>query len=154
MPCVSSSACSCGFVHNCRSSDNRAEGSFAERSVASDNYRGEWLGCIGALQVLLAVISTTDINLDSISSVHAHTDNIGVVTHNRHLHWTLSDTQPQGDLIRVGKEYRRRIPFCVTIIMLLGTWTWIGYCVGINLHVSSRRIAIWMYLRNQPSYKR
>ena len=38
---------------------------------------------------------------------------MGVVNHNRHLHWTLSDTQLQGDLIRVGKEYRRRIPFCV-----------------------------------------
>ena len=114
MPFVSSAACSCGFLLYCSSSDNRAEGSFAERSDDSDNYRGEWLGCIGALQVLLPVISTNDLTLDSIPPVHAHTDNMGVVvTHNRHLHWSLSDTQPQADLKRVGKEYRRRIPFCV-----------------------------------------
>ena len=59
-------------------------------------------------------IHSTDLTLDSISPVHAHTDNMGVVnhSHSQHLHWTLSDTQPQGDLMRVGKEHRR-IPFCV-----------------------------------------
>ena len=44
MPFVSSPACSCGFLLYCRISDNRAEGTFAERSDDSDNYRGEWLG--------------------------------------------------------------------------------------------------------------
>eukprot|EP00984_Skeletonema_dohrnii_P019120 scaffold9073_cov180-Skeletonema_dohrnii-CCMP3373.AAC.7 len=49
---------------------------FAEESDNADNYRGEWLGSIGALQVLLAVISTTSVSLDAIPPVHAHCDNM------------------------------------------------------------------------------
>ena len=71
---------SCAFVLNCSSTDKRAIGSFAEESDNADNYRGEWLGSIGTLQVLLAVIviSTTSVSLDAIPPVQAHCDNMGV----------------------------------------------------------------------------
>eukprot|EP00984_Skeletonema_dohrnii_P029843 scaffold20741_cov91-Skeletonema_dohrnii-CCMP3373.AAC.2 len=63
------------------STDKRAIGSFAEESDNADNYRGEWLvGSIGALQVLLAVTSTTSVSLDAIPPVQAHCDNMGGIS--------------------------------------------------------------------------
>ena len=59
MPPVSSQSCSFAFVLYCSYTDKRANGSFAEQSENADYYRGEWLGCIGALQVLLAVLLTS-----------------------------------------------------------------------------------------------
>ena len=92
----------------------RAVGSFAEESDNADNYRGEWLGCIGALQVLLAVISTSSVSLQSIPPVQAHCDNMGVVYHNKDLSRSLPEKQAQADLIRLCREYRRRLGFQVT----------------------------------------
>jgi hypothetical protein len=50
----------------------------------ADNYRGEWLGCIGALRVLLLLAVrlltlTSSVSLRSIPPVQAHCDNMGVV---------------------------------------------------------------------------
>lgn len=101
MPQLSLDACSCAFVLYCSSSDKLAIGSFAEESENADNYRGEWLGCIGALQVLLAVISTTSVSLDSIPPVNAHCDNMGVINHNANLTRSLSEDQAQADLILI-----------------------------------------------------
>eukprot|EP00984_Skeletonema_dohrnii_P027901 scaffold17614_cov185-Skeletonema_dohrnii-CCMP3373.AAC.1 len=113
MPQLTSQACSCGFVLYCSSTDKRAIGSFAEESDNADNYRGEWLGSIGALQVLLAVISTTSVSLDAIPPVQAHCDNMGVINHNQNLTRSLPEKQAQADLIRLCWEYRRRLGFSI-----------------------------------------
>ena len=113
MPQLTSQACSCGFVLYCSSTDKRAIGSFAEESDNADNYRGEWLGSIGALQVLLAVISTTSVSLDAIPPVQAHCDNMGVINHNHNLTRSLPEKQAQADLIRLCREYRRRLGFSI-----------------------------------------
>jgi hypothetical protein len=110
---LSSQACSCAFVLYCTYTEKRAIGSFAEMSDNADNYRGEWLGCIGALRVLVAVLLTSSVSLESIPPVQAHCDNMGVVSHNKNLTRSLPDKQAQADLIRLCREYRRRLGFPV-----------------------------------------
>jgi hypothetical protein len=100
MPQVSSQACSCAFVLYCSYTDKRAIGLFAEQSDNVDNYRGGWLGCIGAPRVLLAVLLTSSVSLESLPPFQAHCDNMGVVIHNKNLTRSLPDKQARADLIR------------------------------------------------------
>ena len=80
--------------------------------VNADSYHGEGLDVLVRFRCFwqsypLLIYLWTRFNRFMLTLI------IWVVNHNRHLHWSLSDTQLQAYLIRIFKEYRRRIHFCV-----------------------------------------
>jgi hypothetical protein len=102
MPKVNSQVCSMALVIYCRLTDNILECTWAERSQAADNYRGESGVCAGL--ILRAAAST----------LSTYCDNLGLVRHTEWLSSPLLEKQAQADILRLYKKLLRELPFPVT----------------------------------------
>ena len=90
------------LVIYCRLTDNILECTWAERSQAADNYRGESGVCAGL--ILRAAAST----------LSTYCDNLGLVRHTEWLSSPLLEKQAQADILRLYKKLLRELPFPVT----------------------------------------
>ena len=82
MPESSKEASSGAFILYCKATGKEARGTFAEHSPESSNYRGELLGSLGPLLLILAAIkSNPQISPANIPPVDIYCDNKGLLSH-------------------------------------------------------------------------
>lgn len=103
-------ACLGAFIMHCTNTGLEVKGCMADASPNADNYRGEFLGALGPLLVLLAVLMANPQVHCSQVRLDLHCDNKGVVTHGNQSQATIKADQVQADLFRLQKIYSRVLP--------------------------------------------
>ena len=97
MPKVNNTVCLTALVIYCRNTGDILECTWAERSLAADNYRGEILGGVCAGLILRA--ATMPPAAYPAQPQVTHCDNMGVVRHTEWLSRPLAEKQPQTDVL-------------------------------------------------------
>jgi hypothetical protein len=111
MPDLSKSKCSGAFILHCTATKKEAKGCFVDESDDASNYRGELLGAIGPLLLILAAFrSNPTVSIPPSSTLELYCDNKGVISHGNDPYSALKAEQKQANLIRLLKTYTRELP--------------------------------------------
>ncbi len=101
MPEVDKDVCLASFMFFCTNSGNRAKGTVVEKSVSTDNYRGEIPGALMVQLVLQAVITGRVLPYQELS---IDCDNMGVVNNGNSPCHPLRENKSRADVMRCFKN--------------------------------------------------